>query len=99
MVQEKISFKAISYLELWWPLRSEELAYLCSVGIKHNTEHFCKFILKLDQLFRRRRLYKKSKRGLCSDSRFAHSESALLFSGITDRYRVLVSMSVRANSQ
>ena len=35
----------------------------------------------------------------CSDSRFAHSESALLFSGITDRYRVLVSMSVRANSQ
>ena len=53
-----MSFKAISYLELWWPLRSEELAYLCSVGIKHNTEHFCEFVLKLDQLFRRRRLYK-----------------------------------------
>ena len=53
-----MSFKAITYLELWWPLRSEELAYLCNVGIKHNTEHFCEFILKLDVLFRRRRLYK-----------------------------------------
>ena len=37
-------------------------------------------------------------RVICSDSPFAHSESALLFSGITDRYRVLVSMSFRVYS-
>ena len=44
-----MSFKDISYLELWRPLRSA----LCNSGTRRNEERFCEIILNLDQWFRR----------------------------------------------
>ena len=52
MVQ-KMSFKDISYLELWWPFCSAERTYLCNFGRGHYEEQFYEFILNLGQWFRR----------------------------------------------
>ena len=43
--------KDISYLELWQPLCSADQNYLCNFDRGHE-EHFCDFILNLDQWFR-----------------------------------------------
>ena len=48
-----MSFKEISYLELWGPFCSEELNHLCNFGRGHYEEQFCEFILNLGQWFRR----------------------------------------------
>ena len=49
-----MSFKDISYLELWPPLFSVEQNHLCNFGKMHHEEQFCKIILNLDQRFRKR---------------------------------------------
>ena len=56
MIQEKISFKNISYLELWQPLSSVEGNHLCNFGRGHHGVHFREITLNLDQWFRRCRL-------------------------------------------
>ena len=53
MVQE-MSFKDISYLELWQPLCSTNRNHLCNFDRRHHEEQFCKIILNLDQWFRRK---------------------------------------------
>ena len=47
-----MSFKDISYLELWWPLCSAEHKHLCNFGRMHHEEQFYGIILNLDQWFR-----------------------------------------------
>ena len=49
-----MSYKAVSYLELWQPFCSEEWNLLCNFGRRHHEEHFCEIILNLDQWFRGR---------------------------------------------
>ena len=48
-----MSFKDISYLELWQPLCSMAWNHLCNLGRRHHEEQFCDIILNLDQLFSR----------------------------------------------
>ena len=50
VVQEKMSLKDISYLELWQPICSVERNHLCNFGRRHHEEQFCEIILNLDQL-------------------------------------------------
>ena len=54
LVLEEISFKDISYLELWLPFCSAERNRLCKFGRGYYEEQFCENILNLDQWFRRR---------------------------------------------
>ena len=49
MVQEEISFKDISYLELWQPFFSAEWNSLCNFGRGYYEEQFCEIILNLDK--------------------------------------------------
>ena len=49
-----MTFKDISYLELWWSFCSAEQNHLCNFGRGRNEEQFCEFILNLGQWFRRR---------------------------------------------
>ena len=49
-----MSFKGISYLELWRPFCSAEQNHLCKFGRRHHEEQFCVIILNLDQCFMRR---------------------------------------------
>ena len=49
-----MSFKDISYLELWRPHCSVERNHLCNFGNRHHKEQFCELILSLDQRFRKR---------------------------------------------
>ena len=49
VVQVEMTFKDISYLELWWPIFLAERNHLCFVGRGHHEEHFCKIILNLNQ--------------------------------------------------
>ena len=53
MAQE-MSFKVISYLELWRPLCLAQWNHLCNFGRGHHEENFCEIILNLDQWFSRR---------------------------------------------
>ena len=53
MVREKMSFKDISYLELWQPLCSVDWNHLYNIGRRHHEEQYGEIILKLDQWFRR----------------------------------------------
>ena len=47
VLQEEMSFKDISYLELWHPLCSENWNHLCKFGTKHHEEQFRnRFLLK-----------------------------------------------------
>ena len=48
-VQEQMSIKDISYLELWQPFRSAEQNHLCICGRRHHEEHFGEIILNLNQ--------------------------------------------------
>ena len=50
--QEEISFKDISYVELWWPLCLTEQNYLCNFGRTHHGEQFGEIILNLNQCLR-----------------------------------------------
>ena len=47
-----MSFKNVSYLELWQPLCSVGWNQLCNIGKRHNQEQSCEIILDLDQRFR-----------------------------------------------
>ena len=47
MVQEEISLKDISYLELWQPFCSVEWNHLCNFGRGYYEEQFCEIILSL----------------------------------------------------
>ena len=48
VVQKEMSFKDISYLELWLPLCSADRNHLCNFGIRYHEEQFCGIILELD---------------------------------------------------
>ena len=48
-----MSFKDISYLELWRPFCSMVWNHLCNFGRGHYEGQFCEFISNLGQLFRR----------------------------------------------
>ena len=48
-----MSFKDISYLELWWPLCSVERNHLCNFGRWYYEDQCCEIILNLNQWFRR----------------------------------------------
>ena len=50
---QEMSFKVISYLELWQPLCSADRNHLCNFGRRHHKEQFCEIILNLDLWFRR----------------------------------------------
>ena len=47
-----MSFKDISFLELWQPIGSAEQNHLCNLDRKHHKEQFCDTILNLDEWFR-----------------------------------------------
>ena len=47
-----MSFKGISYLELWRPFCSAELKHLSNIGRRHHEKPFCEIVLNLDQWFR-----------------------------------------------
>ena len=53
-----MSFKDISYMELWRPFCSAEQNHLSNFGRGCYKEQFCEIILNLDQWFRRRCLLK-----------------------------------------
>ena len=48
-----MSFKGISYLELWQPFCSAEHVHLCNFCRGHYEEQFCKIILNLGHWFRK----------------------------------------------
>ena len=48
VVQEEMSFKDISYLELWLPFPLAERNHLCNFRRGYYEEQFCKIILNLD---------------------------------------------------
>ena len=54
VVQEEMSFKDISYLELWQSLCSVDWNHLCNIERRHHEEQPCEIILNLDQWFRRK---------------------------------------------
>ena len=54
VVQEEMSFKDSSYLELWWRFCWAERKHLCTFGRGHYAEYFGEIILNSDQWFRRR---------------------------------------------
>ena len=49
-----MSFKGISYLELWQPFCSAELKHLSNIGRRHHEEQFFEIIFNLDWWFRER---------------------------------------------
>ena len=49
-----MTFKGISYWELWQPFCSAEHNHLCNCGRGYPEEQFCEIILNLGQWFRRR---------------------------------------------
>ena len=46
---KEMSFKYVSYLELWWPLCSTKRNHLCNFGRRHHEEQFCEINLNLNQ--------------------------------------------------
>ena len=48
-----MTFKGISYLELWQPFCSAECNHLCNFGRRYYEEQFCEIILNLSQWLRR----------------------------------------------
>ena len=48
-----MTFKGISYLELWHPFCLVECNNLCNFGRGYYEEQFCEIILNLGQWFRR----------------------------------------------
>ena len=74
MVREEMSFKDISYLELWrlFVLRSGTICAISVEGYWYHEEQFCEIILNLDLLLRRSSLKYFLYRALAS----------LMFSGV-----------------
>ena len=68
-----MSYKDISYLELWWPFCSEGQNHLCTFDVGYQEEQFCGIIINLNQLFGRCHLKVFSLSGALT---------ALLFSGV-----------------
>ena len=54
-----MSFKDISYLELWWPLSLVKQNHLCNFGRGYYEEQICEIILNLDKWFRRGMSFKE----------------------------------------
>ena len=52
-----MSFKDISYLEVWWPFCSAERIHLCNLSKGYQEEQFCEIILKLGPVVQK--LFKK----------------------------------------
>ena len=46
-----MSFKDISYLEVWWPFCSAEQDHLSNFGKGHYEEQLCEIILNLEHWF------------------------------------------------
>ena len=53
-VVQEMTFKDISYLELWWPFCSAQPNHLYIFDRGHYEEHFCEIVLNWGQWFRRR---------------------------------------------
>ena len=68
-VVQKMSFKDIYYLELWWPLCSTKRNHFCHFGRGHYEEHSCEIILNLDQWLRRSCCLKKKSMHTCTTER------------------------------
>ena len=51
---KEMSFKNISYLELWQPFCSAECNHFCKFSSGYYKEQFCEIILNLGRRFRRR---------------------------------------------
>ena len=49
-VVQEMSFKDISYLELWQPLCSVDWNHVCNIGRRHHEEQSCEIILNLDEM-------------------------------------------------
>ena len=45
-----MSFRDISYLQLWWPICLAEQNHLCNFGRGHYEKYFCETILNFDQM-------------------------------------------------
>ena len=58
LVQEEMSFKDISYLELRQPICSVIWNHLCNIERRHHEEQPCEIILNLDQWLRRKNCLK-----------------------------------------
>ena len=54
VVQKEMSFKDISYLELWQPLCTADPNHLCNSGRMYHEERLCEIIPNLDQWFNRK---------------------------------------------
>ena len=52
-VVQEMSFKCISYLELWQLFVQWEWNHLCNFGRRHHEKQFCEINLNLDQWARR----------------------------------------------
>ena len=46
-----MSFKDISYLELWWSFCSAQQNHMCNFGKGHYEGYFCELILNMDQIW------------------------------------------------
>ena len=53
-----MSFKYISYLELWQPFCSADQNHLCNGGRRHHEKQFCEITMNLDPWFRRKCRFK-----------------------------------------
>ena len=51
-VVQEMSFKDMSYLELWQSLCSVDWNHLCSIRRRHPEDQSCEIILNLEQWFR-----------------------------------------------
>ena len=85
-----MSFKDISYLELWQPFFSAERNHLCNFGRGHYEEQFCEIILNLGKWFRRRcRLKKKLTGGRTTDEDRSHKHYSEHYSGLLAHGKLL----------
>ena len=53
VVHREMSFRNISYAQLWWPFCSAVQSHLDNFGTAHYEEHSSEIILNLDQWYRR----------------------------------------------
>ena len=54
VVQQEMSFKEISYLELWQPLCSVDWNHVCNSLRRHHEKQSCEIILICDHWFKRK---------------------------------------------
>ena len=58
VVQEEMSLKDISYLELWQPLCSMDWNHLCNIGRRHHEEKPCEIIFEFGPVVQEEMLFK-----------------------------------------